>query len=945
MFPAFVWHHPERDAVAPLELAPRSRRSILSAKIPCIELPSADGDAASEFLQWSAGPCVLLQAGAWFADERRISPPPPSATGQPVCAIGQSARHRADRDSSKMAEAPRLTAGGSERVPQPATGPADPPIACGLDHLGAVRLQFLVRQHKSWIAGLRALIRDSTVRVVPFPPLNAWFDAGLRVLQVVTSLQRGGAERITLDLTRALDRLGVFVAVASLGRPTRGAFPAPPRHLDLAAHAPRREDRIPALERGAVRLGIDLIHAHLIDRADAAALTARGWPLAMTIHNTSAGWPDGLAALQSTEATVLLSCAQNVEAELRRANVPVPVRTVWNGIDADSCVCRAGWRERRARWRGEHAIPEQAVVLLAVANPRPQKRMHRLPGIASAVQSLLRSRGIQRPVHLVLAGEASRSSAAAADSLEQIQTEVRRFGWEARTHWLGSVDPVAPLFEAADVLVSTSAHEGLSLAQLEALAAGLPVMATDVGGTREVARRTTHLRLVDSETNATAVAQALFEQLENVVAVGDSTCAAAAGPSLRKNDSLADRPSALPSDFHLMTMARRYRQLYPRVVATRERRDSGTGLWLVTNNFSMGGAQSSARRLLTELHRRGIRVRATVLQEQVEYPTPGRRALESAGIPVQGLAGDLQSDPAERLNPLLRAMERDPPQAVLLWNALAEYKLLLADSLWTTPVFDVSPGEMYFDSLQRYFTRPRSGLPITTPCEYGARLAGIIVKFAAEETTAAQLLGAPVHVIPNGVPLPEATRSRDLLPAGSPLVIGTAARISPQKRLEDLLAAIRIAQPRLGPFVLRVAGGVEPDTREYADRLRELGAGLPVEWLGKLPDTSQFLNTLDLFAMISAPAGCPNASLEAMAAGLPVVATDWGGAADQILHRQTGLLVPADDPAGLAEHLVELAHSPVLREQLSRGARDHVERHFSVGRMADDYCRACLSAK
>ena len=54
------------------------------------------------------------------------------------------------------------------------------------------------------------------------------------------------------------------------------------------------------------------------------------------------------------------------------------------------------------------------------------------------------------------------------------------------------------------------------------------------------------------------------------------------------------------------------------------------------------------------------------------------------------------------------AMEEDPPEAVLMWNVIAEHKVLLADGLLDVPLFDVSPGEMYFASLRRSLCRCRS---------------------------------------------------------------------------------------------------------------------------------------------------------------------------------------------------------------------------------------------
>ena len=73
--------------------------------------------------------------------------------------------------------------------------------------------------------------------------------------------------------------------------------------------------------------------------------------------------------------------------------------------------------------------------------------------------------------------------------------------------------------------------------------------------------------------------------------------------------------------------------------------------------------------------------------------------------------------------------------------------------------------------------------------------------------------------------------------------------------------------------------------------LRRLAEGLPVEWLGSLDETVEFLRDLDLFVLVAEPPGCPNASLEAMACGLPVIATDVGGMREQVVDGVTGRLV------------------------------------------------------
>jgi glycosyltransferase involved in cell wall biosynthesis len=246
---------------------------------------------------------------------------------------------------------------------------------------------------------------------------------------------------------------------------------------------------------------------------------------------------------------------------------------------------------------------------------------------------------------------------------------------------------------------------------------------------------------------------------------------------------------------------------------------------------------------------------------------------------------------------------------------------------------------MFHASLERYFRRPRPGLPYTSPAEYGARLAAIVVKHRGEMDAAAAL-GAPVAVIPNGVPLGPSPGPRGRREV---LSIGTAARISPGKRLEDLLDALRAAAPRLPPHVLRIAGEPDRDSACYPALLRRLSRGLRVEFAGHAGDIRAFLDGLDVFAMISEPPGCPNASLEAMAAGLPVIATDVGGAREQVDDGVTGRLVPPRDPAAFASALVELCSDADLRARMGAAARERAARLFDVRRMAGDYRRLCFS--
>jgi glycosyltransferase involved in cell wall biosynthesis len=451
---------------------------------------------------------------------------------------------------------------------------------------------------------------------------------------------------------------------------------------------------------------------------------------------------------------------------------------------------------------------------------------------------------------------------------------------------------------------------------------GCNVVATDVGGARELAADHPRMHLLPVDAAAHEFAEVIAK-----IAVDE------------RNGSRPDRSSALSSNWSSREMSKRYASLYPRAI-TAARREKGEGLWLVINNFSTGGAQSSARRLLLGLAAEGINVRAAVIEEDPNYPTPGRRALLDAGICVRAFEGANFTSESSAIDALLAAIDRDKPQSVLFWNLRPNFKVLMADALLDVPVFDVSPGEMYFESLADFFAKPRARLPYRTARDYGARLAGVIVKYAAEAGRAADSLGAPVHVVPNGVPLGDtfarAARRQD------PLVFGTAARINPRKRIEDLFEALRVANGSIPSWTLKIAGGIERDCQDYAQKLRDDARGLPVEWLGDIRDVTGFHRDLDLFLMVSEPAGCPNASLEAMASGLPIIATDAGGASEQVLSGHTGRLVPPRDASAFAGALIELATQPALRQTMGMRARNLIQERFTVERMVADYRRICL---
>ena len=901
--------------------AGRTLRSLRAAGVAAEQLGASATHRFGEILG-SGGPVLLLRAGAWLTQPGTLALPLPSATGKGLCALGalrvpRESEPATMRAAASWAELFAKTGGDFARLTDLSNSPFPPPDLSSSVFLDSIAAAALGERGASSLEEILRIALEE-LRVVHCAPLDVYDDRGLRVLQVITSLHRGGAERMTLDLMAELPACSVRTRLATLGRPLREAFDAPAGTIDLAGAGRSPEARAAALARVAIAFGADLVHGHLMSGNDVRQLTAAGMPLMLTVHNTRHGWPQGLAELRAQDAVLLAACAQAVEADLRAANLPVPVRTAWNGIDVHQFEPTPERIAAGSRWRQTWGFGETDFVLAAVANPRPQKRLPLLPAVLAALRAKLSP---AREVRLVLAGEVLRGNPEAERCVQETRAAAARLGVETHIRWTGPVANVADVLAAADVLVSASAHEGLSLAQLEALAMGCPVVATDVGGAREIAFNHPACHLLPADASAAQFA----EMLAQVAASGRRS----------------GKGSQLHPAWSRQQMAARYRWLYPRAIAAAGRRRKGEGIWLVTNNFSTGGAQSSARRLLVGLKVQGVRVRAAVIEEQPDHPTPGRRALAEAGIPILALSPPGSGTITAVVETLLAAIDEDLPRAVLFWNLRPAHKVLLADALLDIPVFDVSPGEMFFESLDAYFSQSHTGLPYRTARDYGARLAGVIVKYQAEAQRAAECLGAPLHVVPNGVPLSEAASADSGRANG--MVFGTAARISPRKRLEDLFAALHLANGRMPDYTLKIAGGVETGCEDYAARLRGLSEGLPVEWIGEVSDLPAFHRQLDVFVMVSEPAGCPNASLEAMASGLPVIATDAGGASEQVIDGRTGRLVTGRDPQALATALVQLAAQSGLRQQMGKAGRDLIRDRFSVERMIADYRRICLA--
>jgi glycosyltransferase involved in cell wall biosynthesis len=190
------------------------------------------------------------------------------------------------------------------------------------------------------------------------------------------------------------------------------------------------------------------------------------------------------------------------------------------------------------------------------------------------------------------------------------------------------------------------------------------------------------------------------------------------------------------------------------------------------------------------------------------------------------------------------------------------------------------------------------------------------------------------RVVHNGVvtPAPAAPHSVVAGLAERGPVIGVVTLLRPGKGIETLVDALPALLAENSDARVAVAGR-GPDREPLEARASALGVGHAFQLVGETDGPMPLLAGADIFVSASWAESFPYNVLEAMAAGLPVVATDVGGTGEAVEDGVTGLLVPPHDPAALAEAISKLLADPELGRRYGRSGRERVAERFTVAGM------------
>jgi glycosyltransferase involved in cell wall biosynthesis len=794
-----------------------------------------------------------------------------------------------------------------DRVPDKNCVPAQTTLGRLYEHYGLVSNGRASADAKPKLVQARAMIPPQLLAPAKRQPVAPEFPDELHINVLIPSLTLGGAERCVVETFQGLAarRFAGKLFVLSEAEPA----------YTLGKSDQLRVYRLPQQQMAAKLRNVALevlasptpvVFTHLIKAQHLRFLWDWGVTTIPVVHNSKPGWQNEPMCFDHPRVPFVVAVSESVARQLRDENCPRPVITLRHELQRWFSL------EDLQKWRREvrrqHAIPDGTLLIGMVGEFKSQKAYTRAVRVLAEIRR-------HHPAKLIVLGGWDHAWGHGRVAYTAACQQALDLGVIADFLTPGTVRNVEPYYAAFDVFLNTSVYEGLSVAMLEAVQAGCPVVTAEAGGNAERIPPGA-VTIKDSSDVAEYV-----RGIEKVLTVGRRPV-----PSRPTDADLVPRLWCMLGQYGV-----------PEVFVGREVR---TGGLFLTDNLNLGGAARSLVNLLCRIPRQ-VRPWLGVINETNHQAYFDE--LDKFGVPVFWLR--VARTYVDRVERILQMIRRLGAQTVVFWNVDARVKLLLARILPRNCVrlIDVSPGPWLFQDLanaevlQRRIALDRS--------HYFDRIDRFVAKYSAGAPHPLELAPSKLAVIPNGVPDLASTPSdiaKPKLPldVDPDLVIGTCCRILHSKRIEFLVDMMAELNDRLPHVTLVIVGAASPRYQKYWDSIQERALNLGVSnihFVGQQADVVSYLRLFRVFVMVATDHGCPNASLEAMSVGLPIVANPNGGTPEQIEHGVNGYLVSDDDPRDMAHRVRILLTNRDMRQRFGEASRRIAREKFSMEKMVDKY--------
>ncbi|KPJ58128.1 MAG: hypothetical protein AMS15_09145 [Planctomycetes bacterium DG_23] len=362
---------------------------------------------------------------------------------------------------------------------------------------------------------------------------------------------------------------------------------------------------------------------------------------------------------------------------------------------------------------------------------------------------------------------------------------------------------------------------------------------------------------------------------------------------------------------------------------------------------SVGGAQNQASLLARGLARRGFEVEIVTARLKPEWPTKEKEqgvAIHRLPSPGVKFWGTLLYLLHLALFLLKRRRDFQIIHAFMFKEtgiAAAVIGKMLGKKIVVGPTGAGASGDVAFLRKKR-----KSGWPgqiYYMSARIALHLIDAFIAISKEIKGELVHFGIPkekIHLIPTGTPIPEklipGDEARSALSLTRSPILLFAGRLAPEKGLGFLLKAWKDVLKKFPQAQLLILGEGAEKERLLA-QAQNLGLGESVAFKGVVKDVSVFLAAADLFVLPSLAEGMPVALLEAMASGLPAIATRVSGTEEVITSGKDGILMEARDVQGLSQAIIDLLANKALRRRLSSAARKTVNKRFSLELMVESH--------